>query len=63
MLTWNYSLSSTVIIFMTTIAGSLMFAMFGATTTGGLIPFAILYGFFSGCCMYSSLFPLIGHRF
>ncbi|KAI0060889.1 MFS general substrate transporter [Artomyces pyxidatus] len=33
---------------MTTIAGFLMFAMFGATNTAGLISFAVLYGLFSG---------------
>lgn len=30
------------------IAGFLLFAMFGATSPGGAIAFAILYGFFSG---------------
>lgn len=30
-----------------------MFAMLGATTTGGLVPFAILYGCFSGCCEFA----------
>ncbi|EJF60332.1 hypothetical protein DICSQDRAFT_171292 [Dichomitus squalens LYAD-421 SS1] len=38
-----------VIIPMTTIAGLLMFAMFGAKTEHGIVAFAILYGFFSGC--------------
>ncbi|KAJ8518626.1 hypothetical protein ONZ45_g4304 [Pleurotus djamor] len=32
----------------TVISGGLIYAMFGASTTGGLITFAILYGFFSG---------------
>jgi hypothetical protein len=30
------------------ITGGLMFAMFGATTTGGVVAFGIVYGFFSG---------------
>ncbi|KIP07467.1 hypothetical protein PHLGIDRAFT_118048 [Phlebiopsis gigantea 11061_1 CR5-6] len=38
-----------IIIPMTTVAGLLMFAMFGATDIHGMIAFAILYGFFSGC--------------
>ncbi|RPD65718.1 MFS general substrate transporter [Lentinus tigrinus ALCF2SS1-7] len=37
-----------VIIPMTAISGCLIFAMFGATSDGALIAFAILYGFFSG---------------
>ena len=47
-----------VIIPMTTIAGLLMFAMFGATTVGGMLAFAILYGFFSGCCTSPVSLPL-----
>jgi hypothetical protein len=43
-------LVSTVIIPMTTIAGVLMFAMLGAKSVGGMTAFAVLYGFFSGCC-------------
>ena len=46
-----------VIIPMTTIAGLLMFAMFGATTVGGMLAFAILYGFFSGCCTSPASLP------
>ncbi|RPD71696.1 MFS general substrate transporter [Lentinus tigrinus ALCF2SS1-7] len=37
-----------VIIPMTAISGCLIFAMFGATSNGALIAFAIFYGFFSG---------------
>ncbi|TFK45969.1 MFS general substrate transporter [Heliocybe sulcata] len=33
---------------MTFIAGGLIFALFGATSTGGMVVFALLYGFFSG---------------
>ncbi|EJF55444.1 hypothetical protein DICSQDRAFT_175897 [Dichomitus squalens LYAD-421 SS1] len=47
-----------VIIPMTTIAGLLMFAMFGAKTEHGIIAFAILYGFFSGCFL-SMAAPMI----
>lgn len=32
------------------ITGALIFVMFGATSTGAVIIFAILYGFFSGSC-------------
>ncbi|PCH43672.1 MFS general substrate transporter [Wolfiporia cocos MD-104 SS10] len=31
--------------------GALVFAMFGLESVGAVIVFAILYGFFSGCCM------------
>jgi hypothetical protein len=31
-------------------AGGLIFAMFGATTPGGVIAFTTLYGFASGAC-------------
>ncbi|KAI0273311.1 major facilitator superfamily domain-containing protein [Gloeopeniophorella convolvens] len=37
-----------VVIPMTTISGALIFAMLGVKTTGTMIVFAILYGFFSG---------------
>ncbi|TBU44847.1 major facilitator superfamily domain-containing protein [Dichomitus squalens] len=47
-----------VIIPMTTIASLLMFAMFGAKTEHGIIAFAILYGFFSGCFL-SMAAPMI----
>ena len=40
---------------MTTVAGLLMFAMFGATNVHGMVAFAILYGFFSGCCASRAL--------
>ena len=42
---------------MTFISGILIFAMFGATSPGALVAFAILYGFFSGgcACAFSSL--------
>ncbi|KAH8088898.1 MFS general substrate transporter [Cristinia sonorae] len=32
----------------TTISAALVFALFGATNTGGMVVFALLYGFFSG---------------
>ena len=37
---------------MTAIAGVLIFAMFGAGSTGGLLAFAIVYGIFAGGCEY-----------
>ncbi|KAF4585078.1 hypothetical protein EYR40_001914 [Pleurotus pulmonarius] len=45
----------------TIISGGLIYAMFGASTTGGIIAFAIFYGFFSGgfvsiCTPAASLF-------
>ncbi len=40
--------SSLVMIPVTVISGVLIFAMFGATNSAGMIVFAILYGFFSG---------------
>ena len=39
-----------VLIPMTAVSGCLIFAMFGATSPGALVAFAILYGFFSGGC-------------
>lgn len=39
-----------VIVPMTGIAGVLIFAMFGAGSTGGLLAFAIVYGVFAGGC-------------
>jgi hypothetical protein len=47
---WTTVPVSTVIIPMTTVAGVLMFAMLGAKSVGGMTAFAVLYGFFSGCC-------------
>ena len=41
-------LTSIVVIPMSFVSGVLMFAMFGAGSQGGMIVFAILYGFFSG---------------
>jgi hypothetical protein len=35
---------------MTTIAGVLIFAMFGAGSVGGVLAFAIVYGTFAGGC-------------
>ena len=40
---------------MTAIAGVLIFAMFGAGSTGGLLAFAIVYGTFAGGCKYHAL--------
>ncbi|KAH7890368.1 MFS general substrate transporter [Phlebopus sp. FC_14] len=40
--------ASSVIIPITVIAGGLVFAMLGATSDGGVVAFAILFGFFSG---------------
>jgi len=34
------------------VCAALIFAMFGATSAGAVIVFAILYGFFSGACTY-----------
>lgn len=36
----------------TAISGCLIFAMFGATNEIGLVLFAIVYGFFSGGCVF-----------
>ena len=44
-----------VLIPMTAVSGCLIFAMFGATSPGALVAFAILYGFFSGGCTSSPL--------
>ena len=47
----DYILSSLIVLLtFTVISGGLMFAMFGATSNGAIIVFAILYGFFSGAC-------------
>lgn len=45
------------------ISAGLSFAMFGATTTGGVIAFAILYGFFSGGCESVSCILVIARLF
>jgi hypothetical protein len=45
-----------VLIFVSFSTGVLTFALFGVTTTGGVIVFAILYGFFSGSCQSPPFF-------
>ncbi|KAG9077915.1 hypothetical protein FS749_010161 [Ceratobasidium sp. UAMH 11750] len=35
-----------------TISGVLIFAMFGVKSSGALVVFGLLYGFFSGACMW-----------
>ena len=44
---------TTVAIPMTIISGALIFAMFGASSTEGLLAFAVVYGIFAGGCKSS----------
>jgi len=44
-------------------SGVLIFAMFGARDSAGVIAFAILYGFFSGACMFHVIAVIICRRF
>jgi hypothetical protein len=46
----NLLIYSTIIIPITYACGIIFFAMLGAGSLGGMIVFAILYGFFSGGC-------------
>ena len=43
----------------TAITGILVFAIFGITEAAGTVVFAVLYGFFSGSCMYSPFHSIL----